>query len=62
MQIKTKLRYNYSPTKLAKILTLHNNTLLPRLWANNYTPTLLVGIQNVTTLMMEDLITYNKSI
>lgn len=45
MQVKTTVRYDFSPVRLAKIQKF-DNTLLVRLFGNGHFHIFLVGMQN----------------
>lgn len=59
MHIKTTLRYYFFALQMAKIPELEH-ILLVRLWKTRHAPTLLVGMQNSTT-MEGNLVTSTKT-
>lgn len=59
VQIKTTMRFHHTPIRMAKILRLWlkhwQHQMLPRMWSNRNTYSLLMGMQNGEAILEDNL-------
>ena len=60
MQIKTTLRFNLTPVRMAKIKNTGYNLSLERIWGKGNTPSLLVGVQTCTATLEINMVISQK--
>ena len=60
-EIQIKMKHHYTPNRMAKIQNTWHHQMLPRMWHNRNSYSLLVGVQN-GTVTWEDIleVSYKK--